>query len=83
MASDADYMAFINKANQDPSEGFYRPQGPATGRELKAADPGASIHPSVEAAVTASFYVSDADEPFVPVSLAWDEAGKTLPDEGR
>ncbi|KAI5863501.1 hypothetical protein GGS23DRAFT_567340 [Durotheca rogersii] len=84
MASDGDYIAFLDKANQDPGEGRAQPQG-AGGQQqqqqLKATDDGAQI-PAVIADVTKdSFYVSDADEPFLPVYLAWDEGGKGLPDE--
>lgn len=78
-------MDFLNKANEDPSAG----SGSATAqghqgskKELKAADQGADIPQPLVAATKEAFYVSDADEPFVPVSLAWDK-GEGLPDEGR
>ncbi|KAI0420446.1 hypothetical protein F5X98DRAFT_371859 [Xylaria grammica] len=80
MASDDDYMAFLNKANQDPSEGYVKPQS-SSKEEFKATDDGASIPAAIQEAIQDAFYVSDADEPFVPVSLAWDEGGKGLPDE--
>ncbi|KAI1825769.1 hypothetical protein F4861DRAFT_500655 [Xylaria intraflava] len=79
MASDDDYMAFLNRANQDPGAGRAVPQGGGT--EFKAMDDGAVIPAAIQRATNDAFYVSDADEPFLPVSLAWDEGGKGLPDE--
>ncbi|KAI8634231.1 hypothetical protein F5Y19DRAFT_204962 [Xylariaceae sp. FL1651] len=78
MASDEDYMAFLDKANKDPSEGYAKPQSK---QEFKTTDDGAKIPPAIQEATKDAFYVSDADEPFVPVCLAWDEGGKGLPDE--
>ncbi|KAI1804531.1 hypothetical protein F4811DRAFT_519545 [Daldinia bambusicola] len=80
MASDDDYMAFLNKANKDPSEGHAKPQSTSK-QEFKATDDGAQIPAVIQEATKDTFYVSDADEPFVPVYLAWDESGKGLPDE--
>ncbi|KAI0385387.1 hypothetical protein F5Y04DRAFT_245703 [Hypomontagnella monticulosa] len=80
MASDEDYMAFLDKANKDPSEGYAKPQSSGN-KEFKATDAGAQIPAAIQEATKDSFYVSDADEPFVPVYLAWDESGKGLPDE--
>ncbi|KAI1102319.1 hypothetical protein F4804DRAFT_313401 [Jackrogersella minutella] len=79
MASDEDYMAFLDKANKDPSEGYAKPQ--SSQQEFKATDDGAQIPAAIQEATKDSFYASDADEPFVPVYLAWDEGGKGLPDE--
>lgn len=84
MASDSDYMAFLNKANEDPNQGsasVAQQQGGAGKKELKAADQGAEIPQPLVAATRDAFYVSDADEPFVPVSLAW-KKGEGFPDEG-
>ncbi|KAI0440723.1 hypothetical protein F4803DRAFT_563616 [Xylaria telfairii] len=81
MASDEDYMAFLDKANRDPNEGHAKPQSKS--EELKATDDGAQIPAAIQEATKDAFYVSDADEPFVPVCLAWDEGGKGLPDEGE
>ncbi|KAF3070717.1 hypothetical protein GL218_00578 [Daldinia childiae] len=80
MASDEDYMAFLNKANKNPSEGYTKAQS-ANKQDFKATDEGAQIPAVIQEATNDSFYVSDADEPFVPVYLAWDESGKGLPDE--
>ncbi|GAP87853.1 hypothetical protein SAMD00023353_1601560 [Rosellinia necatrix] len=80
MASDEDYMAFLNKANQDPNEGYAKPQ--STSRKgFKATDDGANIPTAIQEATKDAFYMSDADEPFVPVCLSWNEGGKGLPDE--
>ena len=84
MATDDEYLAFLDKVNRDPSEGYVTmlSQDGAT-REFKARDEGASVPAAIAAVTTDRFFTSDADEPFVPVVLAWDEAGKTLPDEGE
>lgn len=81
MASDEDYMAFLDKANKDPGEGYAKPQG-LSKHEFKATDNGAQVPAVIQEITKDSFYTSDADEPFVPVYLAWDESGKGLPDEG-
>ncbi|KAI1198540.1 hypothetical protein F5X97DRAFT_298779 [Nemania serpens] len=84
MASDEDYMAFLDKANRDPNEGYAKPQNSSSsggGASFKATDDGAQIPAAIQEATREAFYVSDADEPFVPVCLAWDETGKGLPDE--
>jgi hypothetical protein len=80
MASDEDYMAFLDKANRDPNEGAAKTQG--NGKvELKAVDAGVRVPPGLKKATSDAFYVSDADEPFVPVCLKFE--GKKLPDEGQ
>ncbi|KAI0161543.1 hypothetical protein GGR57DRAFT_455114 [Xylariaceae sp. FL1272] len=81
MASDEDYMAFLDKANKDPNEGHAKSQG--QGGEFKAMDEGARAPAAIQEATKDAFYMSDADEPFVPVCLAWDEGGKGLPDESE
>lgn len=83
MASDEDYMAFLDKANQDPSEGYAKPPSSGGAKlEFKATDQGVQVPAALKEAAQDAFYVSDADEPFVPVALKWDEGGKGLPDEG-
>jgi hypothetical protein len=85
MASDEDYMSFLERANQDLSAGGAAKTQTATARgrvELKAVDDGVEV-PAVLIKATESgdsFYVSDADEPFEPVCL--EGASSTLPDEG-
>lgn len=82
MASDDDYMAFLNKANQDPSEGYAKkPTTAAAEQGFKTTDAGVEVPAMLLKVAGDSFYVSDADEPFVPVSLSWNEGGKGLPDE--
>ncbi|EOD50202.1 hypothetical protein GTA08_BOTSDO00334 [Neofusicoccum parvum] len=73
MASDEDYAAFLDKANQDTG-------APASAKSksftTKAVD---SAVPQVLQQIE-EYYVSDADEPFEPVSLKWD--GDAMPSEG-
>ncbi|KAI7788688.1 hypothetical protein LA080_008578 [Diaporthe eres] len=82
MATDDEYMDFLNKANEDPGQGSAstQAQGSHAKKELKAADHGADIPQPLVKATKDAFYMSDSDEPFVPVSLAW-EKGEGLPDE--
>lgn len=77
MASDEDYAAFLDKANQDPNEGVSKTQSGKL--ELKSVDEGAEIPKVLKDATADAFYISDADEPFVPVSLKF--GGKSLPNE--
>lgn len=81
MAGDDEYMDFLNKANEDPSAGSTKAQA-SQSKELKAADAGVDMPQPLVAVTNDVFYVSDSDEPFVPVSLAW-EGGEGLPDEGK
>jgi len=80
MASDEDYIAFLDKANEDPSTGVANTQSKNKKVELKAVDSGVEVPAVLKKATEDAFYVSDADEPFVPVCLKG--AGKGLPDEG-
>jgi len=83
MASDEDYMNFLDKANEDPSKGVAKSQSQGLAKaQFKTADKGVEIPAVLKEVTKDAFYVSDADEPFVPVALSWDEAGKGLPDEG-
>jgi len=78
MASDEDYASFLDKANEDPSAGIAKTS--SSGKvELKAVDEGAGVPAVLKKVTKDAFYVSDADEPFVPVCLK--HSGKTLPDE--
>jgi hypothetical protein len=77
MATDEEYMDFLDKANQDPSAGTAKSQ--SKGKvEFKATD--TDVPAPLTTVTKDAFYTSDADEPFVPVALKF--AGKTLPDEG-
>jgi len=78
MASDEDYAAFLDKANQDPGEGTVKTQGKGK-VELKAVDQGVRVPAGLKKATSDAFYVSDSDEPFEPVYLKFE--GKKLPDE--
>lgn len=75
-------MDFLNKANKDPSTGSVRAQTSQSKQQFKAADAGVDLPQPLVAVTKDTFYVSDSDEPFVPVSLAWGK-GKGLPDEGK
>jgi len=79
MASDEDYAAFLDKANQDPNEGV-KTQSTKGEVELKAVDHGVEVPGVLKTATREAFYVSDADEPFVPVALKLGK-GKGMPDE--
>ncbi len=85
MSSDQDYAAFLDKANEDPAKGVAASGAGKKKRvEFRTTEEGVTV-PAVLIRVCSrgAFYVSDADEPFKPVALAWDEAGKGLPDEGE
>jgi hypothetical protein len=79
MASDEDYMAFLDKVNQDLGTGSVKAKGSTNG-ELKATDAGVEVPAVLMEATKDAFYISDSDEPFVPVCLKL--KGKGLPDEG-
>lgn len=73
MSSDAEYAAFLEKANQDPSIGAGPTQSAlrAEKMDFHTTDSGVAI-PKVLKEETDSgkwVYTSDADEPFVPVAL--------------
>ncbi|CZS88028.1 uncharacterized protein RCO7_00997 [Rhynchosporium graminicola] len=80
MATDEEYMSFLDKANQDPNEGVVKTKG--SGKlEFKALDEGVKVPDVIQKMLGKgeAFYVSDADEPFVSVALK--SSGKGLPDE--
>lgn len=81
MGSDEDYMDFLNKANQDPSEGQTKKSSAPQG--FKAQDSSAQVPKAIVDVIKGGdkVYISDADEPFEGVALKWDEGGKGLPDE--
>lgn len=86
MASDEDYMAFLNKANQDAEEGqaaaASSAQSAGQQRTFKTTDEGSKLPKSIADVLKDAFYVSEADEPFKGVSLKWKGEGG-LPDEGE
>ncbi len=73
MASDEDYAAFLDKANQDTGAIKASTQSGTAVTQVVNTDVPEALQ-KVEA-----YYVSDADEPFEPVSLQW--KGKDLPSE--
>ncbi|KAG9242897.1 hypothetical protein BJ878DRAFT_535588 [Calycina marina] len=84
MATDEDYMSFLTKANADPDEPTSssapkRIQKP-TKQVFKAVDDGAVIPTRLKLVAKDAFYVSDADEPFEPVSLSF-KSSTSLPDK--
>ncbi|KAK1761461.1 ribosomal protein L3 [Echria macrotheca] len=91
MASDEDYMAFLDKANQDPSAGYTKTTSSSGSSPFRTTDEGVEI-PSVLRGVARggrkeAVYSSEADEPFevVGLRLEGDQGGKkgvvVLPDE--
>lgn len=88
MASDEDYAAFLEKANADPSAGTHSSAAATTQKKglqtkaFKTLDAGASVPRELKAPTDNEewIYVSDADEPFVAVSLGL--RGDKMPDEG-
>lgn len=81
MASDDDYMAFLNKANKDPGAGGQASTQSSAPAKFKATDSGSNVPKAIKDVCKKEVYVSDADEPFEEVSLKWDGEGG-LPDEG-
>lgn len=73
MASDEDYAAFLDKANQDLGGSKPAPTQ-SVGTQSVNTDVPKALQQVEE------YYVSDADEPFEPVSLKWD--GQGIPSEG-
>lgn len=74
MASDADYMAFLDKANAQREAGLRnRSQTqPSTSIRTETVETGVRV-PDVLKLVD-TYYVSETDEPFEPVSLRWEGA---------
>ncbi|KAK2600167.1 hypothetical protein QQS21_005112 [Conoideocrella luteorostrata] len=83
MASDEDYMSFLDKANQDLSDGqaLAKKQEAQSKAVFKTTDAGAQAPKVIQEACQDAVYVTDADEPFKEVSLKWD--GDGLPDEAE
>jgi hypothetical protein len=86
MASDDDYMKFLNKVNEDPNAGVVEAQIAQAGstRAFKTIDADVEIpEVLVEAVKKDAIYTSESDEPFELVTLRWDQGTKTLPSESR
>jgi hypothetical protein len=78
MASDASYLSFLEKANQDPSAGSAQAtQSKASGGfvSTKTVDQNVKEVPEVLKSVDVD-YVSDTDEPFEAVVLEWEGAAR-------
>jgi hypothetical protein len=73
MSSDADYAAFLDKANQDTGAATAQTSKKVGTKAVDTAVPGALE--GIEA-----YYISDADEPFEPVALKF-EGGELGADE--
>jgi hypothetical protein len=69
MSSDADYAAFLDKANQDTGSAQAQ-ESSKTGHGTKSVD---TAVPQALQSVE-EYYVSDADEPFEPVALQYGKA---------
>lgn len=82
MASDEEYLSFLEKADQDLSESlaFAKTQEAQGKAVFKTTDAGAGAPRVIQEACEDAVYVTDADEPFHEVCLKWD--GEGLPDEG-
>lgn len=75
MASDEAYSAFLDQANQDT--GAAKASTESTSAATKATDTDVPVSlQKVE-----QYYVSEADEPFEPVSLKWN--GSNMPSESK
>lgn len=74
MASDEAYSNFLDQANQDT--GGASTQSKSKKLSTKSVD--AEVPKALES--VEEYYVSEADEPFEPVSLKWEKEG--LPSEG-
>jgi hypothetical protein len=76
MSSDADYEAFLNRANQDASSAQATSQ-PGRTKGILTVDTEVPNH----LLQVKEFMVSDSDEPFEPLSLKFE--GDKLPSAGR
>jgi len=75
MASDEAYSAFLDQANQDT--GAAKASAESTSATTRATDTDVPVSlQKVE-----QYYVSEADEPFEPVSLKWN--GSNMPSESK
>lgn len=80
MSNDDDYMAFLNKANQDTGADAATQQQQRSSSVFKAKDEGSEVPKEIRSVCRSAVYVSDADEPFEEVSLKW-EGKNGLPTE--
>jgi hypothetical protein len=83
MSSDADYMAFLDKANaqRDAGQQAQTLSTSANNIRTETVETGVSIPSSLKS--IDAFYISETDEPFEPVVLKWDGAKKGVwPSDG-
>ena len=75
MSSDDAYSSFLEQANQDTGASKVSTKSSAAGTKAVDTDVPDSLQ-KIE-----QYYVSEADEPFEPVSLKW--TGKNMPSESQ
>lgn len=80
MATDEDYMSFLDKANQEADEAHASAQR-SSQSQFKAMDAGSEVPKAIKNVCKEAIYISETDEPFEEVSLKWTGEGG-LPDEG-
>lgn len=68
MSSDQDYLAFLEKANQDTGSPANKDSGFAQTKAVDASVPGPLKN--IDA-----FYMSESDEPFEPVAISYKKDG--------
>ena len=83
-ADDETYLKFLQKANENVKVGLNADVQTTTsgaGKGTKTVDAGIIVPPTL--ASVREYYVSDADEPFLPVVLGWDGVSNgNWPDRG-
>lgn len=81
MSTDAEYEAFLEKANRDTRSGGAGKETAVTTSQAKSSNL-TTVNTVVPAALqdVQEFFISDSDEPFEPVSLRWTE--KKMPSTG-
>ena len=82
MSTDAEYEAFLERANQDASNNVSSKQKTVTASQSTSSHL-LTVNTAVPTALqdVEEYYMSDADEPFEPVSLKWSE--KSFPSVGE
>ncbi|KAJ9300856.1 hypothetical protein DTO271G3_2020 [Paecilomyces variotii] len=74
MSSDDNYLAFLNKANEDLNAGRVAPQQTSNAVRTQSVDVDVTVPAPLRAIDT--YYVSETDEPFEPVVLKWEGASR-------
>jgi hypothetical protein len=73
MASDSDYMAFLDKANaQRDAAASNQGHQPSKQIRTETVETGVRVPDALKRVDT--YYVSETDEPFEPVALRWEGA---------